>query len=206
MKKLEGRAKAMVVTHSRADAVRYKLALDKLLAEKYNNAFKTLVAFSGVVDLNDAKYTEESMNGYGIKDNAIKIQFEEPEYKILIVAEKFQTGFDQPLLHTMFVDKLMGGIQCVQTLSRLNRCYPGKEDTLVIDFVNKHEDIYAAFKDYYEATYLDGHKEEGLYRIEKNRSIRLTSKRDIFTLLRTDNQLSAFAADGVYTVCPKGLK
>lgn len=158
-KKLEGRAKAMVVTSSRADAVRYKLALDKLLSEKYNNAFKTLVAFSGTVDLNGVKYTEESMNGYGIKDNAIKIQFEEPEYKILIVAEKFQTGFDQPLLHTMFVDKLMGGIQCVQTLSRLNRCYPGKEDTLVIDFVNKHDDIFNAFKDYYEATYLEGHME-----------------------------------------------
>ena len=159
MKKLEGRAKAMVVTSSRADAVRYKLALDRLLKDKYNDAFKTLVAFSGVVELDGAKFTEESMNGYGIKDNAIKIQFEEPEYKILVVAEKFQTGFDQPLLHTMFVDKLMGGIQCVQTLSRLNRCYPGKEDTLVIDFVNKHEDIYNAFKDYYEATYLDGHME-----------------------------------------------
>ncbi len=155
-KKLEGRAKAMVVTSSRADAVKYKMAIDKLLKERYNDAFKTLVAFSGTVELDGNKYTEESMNGFGLRDNAIKIQFEEPEYKMLIVAEKFQTGFDQPLLHTMFVDKLMGGIQCVQTLSRLNRCYPGKEDTLVIDFVNKHEDVLTAFKPYYEETYLEG--------------------------------------------------
>ena len=155
-KKLEGKAKAMVVTRSRADAVRYKLAIDKLLHDRYNNVFKTLVAFSGAVDLDGTKFTEESMNGFGLKDNAIKIQFEEPEYKLLIVAEKFQTGFDQPLLHTMFVDKLMGGIQCVQTLSRLNRCYPGKEDTLVIDFVNKHEDVLEAFKPYYEQTVLEG--------------------------------------------------
>ena len=158
-KKLEGRAKAMVVTASRADAVRYKLAIDRLLHERYNDAFKTLVAFSGVVELNGEKYTEETMNGFGLRDNAIKIQFEEPEYKLLIVAEKFQTGFDQPLLHTMFVDKLMGGIQCVQTLSRLNRCYPGKEDTLVIDFVNKHEDVFEAFKPYYEETVLEGKME-----------------------------------------------
>ena len=154
--KIGGRAKAMVVTSSRAHAVKYKQALDKLIAEKYNGAIKTLVAFSGEVDINDHKYTEESMNGYGIKDAAIAHQFEDDHYRILIVANKFQTGFDQTLLHTMYVDKQMGGVQAIQTLSRLNRCEKGKQDTMVIDFVNKQEDIQKAFQPYYQSTRLKG--------------------------------------------------
>ncbi|MCH3995628.1 MAG: DEAD/DEAH box helicase family protein [Prevotella sp.] len=154
--KIKGKAKAMVVTSSRKQAVRYKQAIDKIIKEKYNGAVKTLVAFSGTVDIDGVSYTEESLNGWGIRDNAIKVKFEERDERILIVAEKFQTGFDQPLLHTMFVDKKMGGIQCVQTLSRLNRCHPDKEDTMVIDFVNKQKDVYDAFKDYYQVTYLEG--------------------------------------------------
>lgn len=154
--KMQNQAKAMVVTSSRADAVRYKKALDKIIHEKYNDRIKTLVAFSGTVELDGHNYTEESMNGFGIKDNGIKVQFEEPDEKILIVAEKFQTGFDQPLLHTMFVDKSLGGIQCVQTLSRLNRCHPDKEDTMVFDFVNTFEDVKKAFEPYYQSTFLDG--------------------------------------------------
>ncbi|MCH3992844.1 MAG: DEAD/DEAH box helicase family protein [Prevotella sp.] len=154
--KIKGKAKAMVVTCSRKQAVRYKRAIDKIIQEKYNGTVKTLVAFSGTVELDGVNYTEESLNGWGIRDNAIKVKFEEPDERILIVAEKFQTGFDQPLLHTMFVDKKMGGIQCVQTLSRLNRCHPDKEDTMVIDFVNKQKEVYDAFKDYYQVTYLEG--------------------------------------------------
>jgi type I restriction enzyme R subunit len=96
------------------------------------------------------------MNGFGLRDNAIKIQFEEPEYKMLIVAEKFQTGFDQPLLHTMYVDRSLGGIQCIQTLSRLNRRYPEKEDTMVIDFRNDPENVKKAFQQYYTETTLEG--------------------------------------------------
>lgn len=154
--KMQNQAKAMVVTSSRADAVRYKKALDKIIHEKYNDRIKTLVAFSGAVEMDGHQYTEERMNGIGVKDNGIKVKFEEPEEKLLIVAEKFQTGFDQPLLHTMFVDKTLGGIQCVQTLSRLNRCHPDKEDTMVFDFVNTFDDVKKAFEPYYQTTYLDG--------------------------------------------------
>ena len=121
--KIGGRAKAMVVTDSRKSAVLYKQYLDEIIKLEYNNSIKTLVAFSGKLEVDGQTYSEDTLNGFGIKDNAIREQFNKPEYRILVVAEKFQTGFDQPLLHTMFVDKLMGGIQCIQTLSRLNRCY-----------------------------------------------------------------------------------
>lgn len=154
--KIEGQAKAMIVCDSRASAVRYKQIIDKILQEDYNGVCKTLVAFSGTVELDGNSYTEDKMNGYGIKDNRIRDIFEEPEYRFLIVADKFQTGFDQPLLHTMYVDKMLGGIQCIQTLSRLNRCHPGKEDTMVLDFRNKAEDVLAAFQRYYKETKLHG--------------------------------------------------
>jgi len=152
--KIKGTAKAMVVTGSRANAVRYKLTLDKILAEKYSNTISTLVAFSGTVEINEHKYTEENMNGSGIKDAAIRDNFNENKYRILIVANKFQTGFDQPLLHTMYVDKQLGGIQSIQTLSRLNRCAEWKKDTMVIDFVNDHESIQKSFQPYYQTTRL----------------------------------------------------
>ena len=154
--KIGGQAKAMIVSDSRISAVRYKQIVDKILAEEYNNAFKTLVAFSGTVDLDGHSYTEDKLNGYGIKDNRIRDIFNEPEYRILIVADKFQTGFDQPLLHTMYVDKMLGGIQAIQTLSRLNRCAPMKEDTMVLDFRNKADDILASFQKYYKETKLMG--------------------------------------------------
>ncbi|MBK5720194.1 type I restriction endonuclease subunit R [Dysgonomonas sp. Marseille-P4677] len=152
--KIEGKAKAMVVTSSRAHAVRYKQALDQLINEKYNGQISTLVAFSGTVEINEHKYTEENMNGFGIKDAAIRDKFKEDHCRILIVANKFQTGFDQPLLHTMFVDKQLGGVQAIQTLSRLNRCYTGKKDTMVIDFVNEQDQIQKAFQPYYQTTRL----------------------------------------------------
>jgi type I restriction enzyme R subunit len=152
--KIGGRAKAMVVTSSRLHAVRYKLAFDKYISEKGYTDIKTLVAFSGTVidhDNADADYTEVSMNK-GIKERELPEKFDTSDYQVLLVAEKYQTGFDQPLLHTMYVDKRLSGIQAVQTLSRLNRTHPGKEETFVLDFVNESEEIIAAFQPYYEQT------------------------------------------------------
>lgn len=152
--KIGGRAKAMVVTDSRLAAVKYKLMFDEYLKEKNYTDIKTLVAFSGTVEDPECpgkKYTEVGMNG-GISERELPEAFDTEEYRVLLVAEKYQTGFDQPFLHTMYVDKLLSGIQAVQTLSRLNRMAVGKEDTFVLDFRNKHEDIFKAFKPYYEET------------------------------------------------------
>lgn len=152
--KIGGQAKAMVVTRSREQAVKYKLAFDHYIKDQGYTNIKSLVAFSGSVPLKEfpnETFTEVSMNG-GIKSTEIPEKFASDDYQVLLVANKFQTGFDQPLLHTMFVDKRLAGVQAVQTLSRLNRTAPGKEDTFVLDFVNPAEDIYKAFKPYYEAT------------------------------------------------------
>jgi type I restriction enzyme, R subunit len=149
-KKIGGRAKAMVVTRSRLHAVRYKKALDKYLKEKGYNDLKVLVAFSGTVHDEGVDYTEPAMNGFGEKE--LPRRFDTDQYQLLIVAEKYQTGFDQPLLHTMYVDRKLQGLQAVQTLSRLNRTCPGKEDTFVLDFENEAEEIQEAFRPYYEQT------------------------------------------------------
>lgn len=152
--KIGGKAKAMVVTSSRLHAVRYKQAFDKYIKEHGYDHIRTLVAFSGTVidpDNPSVEYTEVQMNG-GIREDELRAQFDTDKYHVLIVAEKFQTGFDQPLLHTMFVDKKLSGVHAVQTLSRLNRKHPGKEDTFILDFVNDPEDIQAAFQPYYEKT------------------------------------------------------
>jgi len=144
----------MVVTNSREHAVRYKLGFDRYLKEKGYTDIKSLVAFSGEITLKefgDKKFTEVSMNR-GIKESELPGKFASEEYRVLLVAEKYQTGFDQPLLHTMYVDKRLAGIQAVQTLSRLNRTANGKTDTFVLDFVNDPEEIYRAFKPYYEIT------------------------------------------------------
>lgn len=154
--KIGGAAKAMFVTESREAVVRYKHIIDNIIREKYNDRIKTLCAFSGTIEVDGVKYTEESMNGTGIKDNGIRETFKQPDYKILIVANKFQTGFDQKLLHTMYVDKFLDGIHAIQTLSRLNRKYNGKNDTLVIDFRNKWEDIKKSFDKYHYGASLDG--------------------------------------------------
>ena len=149
--KIGGRAKAMVLTGSRLEAVRYKQSFDRYIALR-GYPIRTLVAFSGTVHddkLPDVEYTEPEMNG-GIRERELPERFATQEYQVLLVAEKFQTGFDQPLLHTMFVDKRLAGIQAVQTLSRLNRTHPLKEDTFVLDFVNDRADIREAFKAYYE--------------------------------------------------------
>jgi type I restriction enzyme R subunit len=152
--KIGGRAKAMVVTDSRLHAVRYKLAFDKYITEKGYKDVRTLVAFSGIVEDPDApgkNWTEVAMNG-GIKESELPEKFDSHEYQVLLVAEKYQTGFDQPQLHTMYVDKKLTGLQAVQTLSRLNRTCAGKEDTFILDFGNKPEEIFKAFKPYYEDT------------------------------------------------------
>ncbi len=169
MHKIGGRAKAMVVTDSRLHAVRYKLAFDKYLKEKKYTDIKTLVAFSGSVedpDIPDKTYTEVGMND-GIKENELPKKFDSDEYQVLLVAEKYQTGFDQPLLHTMYVDKRLSNIQAVQTLSRLNRTCSGKSDTFILDFRNKPEDIFLAFKPYYESTPVDDLTDgQHLYRLQ----------------------------------------
>jgi type I restriction enzyme, R subunit len=149
--KIRGRAKAMVVTGSRMEAVRYKQAFDKLIAEQ-GYPIKSLVAFSGTViddKIADKTYTEVAMNG-GIREKDLPEEFASNEYQVLLVAEKYQTGFDQPLLHTMYVDKRLAGIQAVQTLSRLNRTHPLKEETFILDFVNDPEEIKASFKVYFD--------------------------------------------------------
>jgi type I restriction enzyme R subunit len=155
---LGGKAKAMVVTGSRKEAVRWQKATRKYIAD-HGYRIETLVAFSGeVIDLESGPdpFTENSkelnprLAGQDIR-NAFK-----GDYQLLLVANKFQTGFDQPLLCAMYVDKRLGGIQAVQTLSRLNRCYPGKDQTFVVDFVNDPADILAAFKPYFETAELAG--------------------------------------------------
>ena len=149
--RIGGRAKAMVVTGSRLEAVRYKQSFDRYIQEK-GYAIKSLVAFSGTVEddkVAGVTWTEPGMND-GISEKELPEKFATQEYRVLLVAEKYQTGFDQPLLHTMYVDKRLAGIQAVQTLSRLNRVHPRKEDTFVLDFVNDRDAIQEAFKVYYE--------------------------------------------------------
>ena len=154
MHELGGRAKAMVVTGSRLAAVKYKLAFDRYLKEKDYTGIRSLVAFSGTVEDPDdpgSSYTEVAMND-GLAESELPATFGRDDYRVLLVAEKYQTGFDQPLLQTMYVVKRLAGVQAVQTLSRLNRIAPGKARTFVLDFANEEDDIYQAFKPYYEAT------------------------------------------------------
>ena len=154
MHELGGRAKAMVVTGSRLAAVKYKLAFDRYISDRGYSGIRSLVAFSGTVedpDLPGSSYTEVAMNG-GLGERQLPETFERSDYRVLLVAEKYQTGFDQPLLQTMYVVKRLAGVQAVQTLSRLNRIATGKSRTFVLDFVNEEDDIYKAFKPYYETT------------------------------------------------------
>lgn len=151
--KIGGHAKAMVVTGSRLEAVRYKQEFDRYIQQK-GYPIKSLVAFSGTVEddkLPEKSYTEVEMNG-GLKEKELPDTFAKPEYRVLLVAEKYQTGFDQPLLHTMYVDRRLAGIQAVQTLSRLNRTHPLKDDTFVLDFVNDPDEIQEAFRQYYDGS------------------------------------------------------
>lgn len=157
--KINGRAKAMVVTASRLHAIRYYHEMKRYIESHGYDDVEILIAFSGVVKDGEFEYTEEGLNkrkdGTTIKESQLPSEFNKDEYAMLVVAEKYQTGFDEPLLHTMFVDKKLKDVKAVQTLSRLNRICPGKTDTFVLDFVNTAEDIQKAFEPYYEATYLD---------------------------------------------------
>lgn len=148
-----GKGKAMVVTSSRLAAIRYLKEFKRYIAEKGYTDMEALVAFSGIVDDDGEEFTEPKMNG--IKENQVKEAFNSSEYNVLIVAEKYQTGFDEPQLHTMFVDKKLRGVKAVQTLSRLNRTMPKKTDTFILDFKNKAEDIKEAFQPFYEVSTLD---------------------------------------------------
>lgn len=165
MQLLGGQAKAMVVTSSRKAAVRYKLAFDKYIAEQKYDKIRAMVAFSGEVEFHEddhisfaplnQKFTEISMNP-GLKGRDMRKAFDTEDYQVMLVANKFQTGFDQPKLCAMYVDKKLGGVECVQTLSRLNRTYPGKaeSDIFVLDFYNQPEDILGAFQPYYQTATL----------------------------------------------------
>lgn len=158
---LGGRGKAMVVTASRIQAVRYKLAFERYIQEQGYADIRSLVAFSGTVKDPDTgvDFTEPGMNpdavtGKPIPESQLPERFGSSDYQVLLVANKYQTGFDQPLLCAMYVDKRLDGVQAVQTLSRLNRKIAGKDEPFVLDFVNKPEDIYAAFKPYFDSTSL----------------------------------------------------
>jgi type I restriction enzyme R subunit len=162
---LGGRAKAMVVLASRLEAVRWQLAIQKYIKEKGYD-LGTLVAFSGEVpgegpDGEAVTETSATMNP-GLKGRDIRDAFAGPDYHLLLVANKYQTGFDQPLLCGMYVDRRLAGIQAVQTLSRLNRAYPGKDTTYVLDFVNSSDEVLTAFKTYYETAELEAEADPNL--------------------------------------------
>ena len=151
--KMEGKARGMVVTRSRLHCVKFKLEFDKQMKEM-GLPYRAIVGFSGkVVDQDTGQeYTESSMNGFSDSETEQRLKY--PENRILIVNNKFQTGFDEPMLHTMYVDKKLAGLQGVQTLSRLNRTMSGKTDTFVLDFVNDPDDIQESFQPYYQGTVL----------------------------------------------------
>ena len=191
---LGGRAKAMVVCDSRKGAVRYKLAIDKYIKEK-KYGISTLVAFSGKVedDPNGIPdiFTENGMNL--LKNEEIPEAFKSDRYQVLLVAEKYQTGFNQPLLTAMYVDKKLSGITAVQTLSRLNRTYASgevkKTDTFILDFVNESEDILASFKPYYKTATLTGVTDPDIiHDLQKK-----LDKSNIYRLTELDDYLAAFA-------------
>ena len=156
-KAIGGKGKMMVVTASRLAAVRYYHEVKRYIEEKKYNNIDILVAFSGAVKDGGQEYTESKVNirkdGTHISEDQLKAEFHS-NFNVLIVAEKYQTGFDEPLLHTMIVDKKLRGVKCVQTLSRLNRICPNKNDTFILDFVNTAEDIRDAFQPFYQETTL----------------------------------------------------
>ncbi|WP_068493634.1 type I restriction endonuclease subunit R [Pseudoclavibacter helvolus] len=181
---LGGRAKAMVVTGSRKEAVRYKLAIDKYLSDRgYAASLGALVAFSGTVtdpESGASEYTETTLNP-GLKGRSLEVAFAGDEFQVMIVANKFQTGFDQPMLVGMYVDKKLSGITAVQTLSRLNRTFPGKENTYVLDFVNDPNEILAAFQVYYEDAELTEESDPNVIHemLSKLRAMRIIDQHDI---------------------------
>lgn len=190
--RIDGKGKAMVVADSRANAVRYYQAIKEYIKnnEKETSNIGVLVAFSGEVKLDGKSYREVEMNidrnGHYINtDKKLRKAFSSSDFNILVVANKYQTGFDEPLLHSMYVDKKLNGVNAVQTLSRLNRIYPGKVDTFVMDFVNTHEEIKKSFQPFFETTYLDG-------QTDYNRVYDLRTKIRNY-MLYNDNDVDVFA-------------
>lgn len=149
--KIGGQARAMVVTSSIVRAIDFYYEISRLLKEQ-NSPYRAIVAFSGKKEYNDKEVTEADVNGFPSKD--IEDNMGEDPYRILVVADKFQTGYDQPLLHSMYVDKELSDVAAVQTLSRLNRCHPLKTDTFVLDFYNDADNIQASFQRFYKTTIL----------------------------------------------------
>ena len=178
-KKIGGKAKAMIVTSSRLHAIKYFFAVKKYIAENNLPNINALVAFSGEVDDDGKIFTESKLNN--IDEKNLPSEFHSDKYNILIVAEKYQTGFDEPLLHTMFVDKKLDGIKAVQTLSRLNRIEKGKDDTFILDFVNSADDIKNAFQPFFESSILsEGTDTDLLYKIKNSLdSYQIYTKNDI---------------------------
>lgn len=151
--KINGQGRAMVVTSSIHRAIEYYMAITEALKER-RSQYKAVIAFSGDANYNGETLNEAKINGF--PSSQIEKKFKHDPYRILVVAEKFQTGYDEPLLHTMYVDKRLEDIKAVQTLSRLNRCYSGKNDVFVLDFANDPSDIQKAFERYYKTTVLSG--------------------------------------------------
>lgn len=182
--KIGGKAKAMVITRSRKAAIRYTKAIRKYVDEQGYDGVDSLVAFSDTVEVDGVEYTESDMNGFS--QSELPSKFSTPHYQLLVVADKYQTGFDEPLLHTMYVDKKLSGVQAVQTLGRLNRTAPGKDDTFVLDFVNDREDIEDAFQLFYERTTTEGS-------IDPQHIYQLESELERFPVF-TSEQVDEFAA------------
>lgn len=181
---LNGQAKAMIVTTSRESAIRYYFALKSYIEDKGYSDLKALVAFSGELHIDGNTYTEAELNEFS--ETELPKRFDGPEYQVLIVAEKYQTGFDQPKLCGMYIDKKLAGLQAVQTLSRLNRTYPGKERTFILDFQNTMDDIKEAFRPYYEVSSLEAVS-------DKNQVYQLETRLRAFGYLDSD-EIERFAA------------
>lgn len=195
-KKIGGHAKAMVVTASRLHAIRYFKEFKNFIRDNGYKNLDVLVAFSGELVDGEVSYTEEKCNktksGETIKENQLKEYFKSDDFNILIVAEKYQTGFDEPLLHTMFVDKRLTGVKAVQTLSRLNRTCKGKTDTFVLDFVNSPEDIKEAFQPFYQATVLQEETDPNrIYDLKK-----YLDKSAVYTQEQIDNVADIYFKSG----------
>lgn len=200
VKSIEGRGKGMIVVRSIEDTVKFFMEMNKQLKEKgLENRLKCLVGFSGEIEYNGEKVTETSLNKLnGFDGTDIPTGFKNPLYRVLIVCNKFQTGFDEPLLHSMFIDKSLQGVQCVQTLSRLNRKTRGKKDTFVLDFVNKVETIQESFQNFYQTTILSEETDPNLVYdiLDKVRNYGLFTPQEVddwnivyFSKERDDSQL-----------------
>ena len=179
-KEIQGRSRGMIVTQSRKHCVLYFREINRQLEER-NLSYRCLVGFSGEVSIDEKKLTESQCNQTIGHQGNVPLGLKDPKYRLLVVANKFQTGFDEPLVQSMYVDKKLGGVQCVQTLSRLNRTTSGKTQTFVLDFVNEPHDIHQAFQRFYQSTLLEGETDPNcLYDLQREiENFDLYSNQDI---------------------------